>query len=131
MRFDEHRGLMPSSLRIQNGSLRGTLVRTKISGSGRKKESFYMFVASSAWLVNEQWLPVGLGLWLGWGTERDYFPMLPSPDLQRYVAHEARCSDSQTMSGALIGLLRTPSGERLLTVSCAAGFGRSILAVLG
>ena len=38
MRFDDHRGLLPSTLRLQSGALHGTLVRTKTTGAGRKQE---------------------------------------------------------------------------------------------
>ena len=67
MRFDDHRGLLPSKLRIQDAALRGTPVRTKTTGAGRKKEELYTLVAPTAFVVIGSWLRVALDIWLSWG----------------------------------------------------------------
>ena len=44
MRFDDHRGLLPASVKVANGRLTATLVRTKTSGVGKKREELYIYM---------------------------------------------------------------------------------------
>ena len=81
MRFDDHRGLVPSRVRILRNGLRGTLVRTKISGLGKSREELEVVVDSGAFIFESSWLAVGWALWEELGTDRDYFMGLPTEDL--------------------------------------------------
>ena len=60
LRFDDHRGLLPQSMRLVSGCLKGTLVRTKTSGPGRRREELYIHVDSAAYLVSPGWLEAGV-----------------------------------------------------------------------
>ena len=73
VRFDDHTGLMPASMRLISGSLRGTLVRTKTSGAGKKREELYLHIDVTALFFHPSWLRVGWELWQALGTRRDYF----------------------------------------------------------
>ena len=79
LRFDDHRGLIPSTLRLVGGSLRGTLARTKTTGAGKKREELYLHVDNECFLLHGDWLPVGLALWQSIGVARDYFPCITDP----------------------------------------------------
>ena len=38
LRFDDHRGIIPRRMVLTSTGLRGTLVRTKTSGAGKRRE---------------------------------------------------------------------------------------------
>jgi hypothetical protein len=122
LRFDDHRGLLPESLELGTEGLVGKLARTKTSGRGKAKETLPLWVASAAAFSGEPWLSVGHELWANRAHPRDYFLMLPSPDLSDVVAAEARYTDACAMSRAVLGRLKTSSGEPLLVDPASAKF---------
>ena len=63
LRHDDHRGLIPSRLRLDKSGLHATLVRTKTSGSGKKIEELPVFISSDVFLVEPDWLVSGYDLW--------------------------------------------------------------------
>ena len=63
LRFDDHRGLSPSSLALSDAALTGTLTRTKTSGAGKTRQSMPLFVAAGASISGNGWLRVGHQLW--------------------------------------------------------------------
>ena len=107
------RGLLPSSMRLAGSAFRATLVRTKTSGSGKKREELYIHVDPGAFIFEEAWLRTGFDLWLQAGTDRDYFLPLPSADFHGFVFLEAQYSDSQACSRALLRMFKTPDGRAL------------------
>ena len=44
MRFDDHRGMLPSRLELLGSGLRSTLVRTKTTGVGKGRETLDLVV---------------------------------------------------------------------------------------
>ena len=80
MRFDDHRGMIPRLVRVGPSGLRATLVRTKTTGAGEKKEQLEIVVDRAAYLVEEAWLMAGWALWVKHDYPRDYFLCLPAPD---------------------------------------------------
>ena len=101
MRFDDHRGLVPSRMKLLALGLRGTLVRTKTSGANKKKQHLEVVVDRAAYLLHEDWLEVGWLLWQETPQSRDYFLGLPSPDLASMIPVEAKYADAVAMSHAL------------------------------
>ena len=81
LRFVDHRGLVPSRIRLLRSGLRGTLVWTKTSGVGKSREELEVVIDHSAFLFMPAWLQTGWALWERMGTGRDYFMGLPTPDL--------------------------------------------------
>ena len=60
MRFDDHRGLLPDRIVVSNGILKGTLVRTKTSGAGKRREELTIAVGRDVYLCEPGWLGTGL-----------------------------------------------------------------------
>ena len=122
MRFDDHRGLIPSSARFVRGALRATLVRTKTSGVGKRREELYIHVDAEAWFAQCNWLATGWELWDSCGSDRDYFLGLPSHDRTEMRAIEATYPDSQAMSHALLLSLRDSRDQPLFKLPNAHKF---------
>ena len=122
MRFDDHRGLLPSSVKVANGRLTATLVRTKTSGVGKKREELYICVSAHAYMREESWLAVGWDLWERVGIERDFFMGLPTPSLDGMLNIEAQYADERAMSRALMSQALAPDGSPLLFVPGAYDF---------
>ena len=101
MRFDDHSGLIPSRQKLLSSCLRGSLVRTKTSGAGKKKQVLEVVVDADAYVVHSSWLRWGWELWRDTPQDRDLFLGLPSPDLSRMIHLEAKYADSVAMSRAL------------------------------
>ena len=59
MRFDDHRGMVPQLIRLGAGGPRATLVRTKTTGAGKKKEQLELVVDRMTYLVEEGCLATG------------------------------------------------------------------------
>ena len=73
LRFDDHRGMLPSKMHLGLQGLAATLVRTKTSGVGKKVEALPLFISRHAYLLSPRWLEIGLKLWEAEGADRDYF----------------------------------------------------------
>ena len=130
LRFDDHRGLLPSSLRLVAGSLRGTLVRSKTTGAGKRREELYLHVDRMAYILESSWLEVGWRLWQRCGTARDYFLLLPTADFTGVIELEASYTDSQACSRALMRKVLLQSGEPLVTIPVGLSFGQSMAIAL-
>ena len=120
MRFDDHRGLIPSRMRWSNASLRGVLVRTKTTGAGKKWELLHFCVDELAYLVAPDWLAVGWALWQEVDQARDDFLVLPSSVFSSWVKAESRYADSVACGRALFQRLADTAGLNGLR-SLAAG----------
>ena len=77
MRFHDHRGMIPSRLRMVGSGLIGTLVRTKSSGVGKARHIIEVAVDVEAFLLCPAWLLVGWALWENAERDRDCFLGLP------------------------------------------------------
>ena len=115
LRFDDHRGLVPSTMSMRSDGMHGTLERTKTSGLGKARQHLPLFVAKGAALSDPDWLAVGWALWESASPGRDYFVGLPSEDLQRMRDVEAKYPDGLAMGRALLREVRSGDGEVLLT----------------
>ncbi len=78
MRFDDHRGMRPYKMRLVGGSLRATLLRTKVSGPDKKVEARPVHVTAEAYCEHPDWLRIGHDLWSKFADERDFFLTLPN-----------------------------------------------------
>ena len=109
LRFDDHRGVVPTSLVMREGALQAILTRTKTSGKDKKIEALPLHVAAGAFLVDPSWLKTGFDLWSAAPQGRDFFLALPSEDRQSIRLIEATYADSMSMSRAILGSLPAAS----------------------
>ena len=105
LRFDDHRGMAPEKLKLEGGTLSGSLTRSKTSGSGKAIESLPLIVNVEAWLVFPGWLAEGFALWEKHSFERDFFLALPSPGLHGLRKVEANYADATSMTRVLFASL--------------------------
>ena len=115
LRFDDTSGLHPASLVRRTRGLYGVLRRTKTSGPDKQITLLPIWVSQDAW-VSKEWLDTGLALWLAepFSYARDYFLVLPTPDLAGTIGKRARYSDACCFSRALFSTLATDEGEATL-----------------
>ncbi len=74
LRFDDHRGLHPSSPHLHDDVLSFRLTRTKTTGADKGLQERFVNVSVKSYLTESRWLEVGLELWSEHaGLERDYF----------------------------------------------------------
>ena len=98
-------------------------MRTKTSGDGRKREELYLHIDQQAYVIHSEWLQVGWDLWAPLNMQRDFFLGVPTPDLSSMRVLEAKYSDGQAMSRALLKSLTDEKGEPLLTLHVAGHVG--------
>ena len=119
LRSDDHRGLIPSRIRVLQSGMRGTLVRTKTSGKGKSREELELVIDRAAYLFEPSWLHTGWALWEKVGSGRDYFMGLPTPDLEGTRQVEAKCSHAVALDRALLSHMKLASGSEWLQHSVA------------
>ena len=111
MRFADHVGLDPTSLRLSDGALRGKLTRTKTTGRDKKTGSRAFIVSGQCYLLDAFWLPTGFEIWQSYLTERPYFLALPDEALNGIIPCEAAYVDACGMSRALLGSFLDPARD--------------------
>ncbi len=80
-RFDDHRGLDPSTITIREGALFGVMTRTKTTGSDKTVKVREFHVGAESYVFRRGWLTAGWSLWEDWGElRRDYFLLSRSAD---------------------------------------------------
>ena len=126
MRFSDHVGLDPASLRMSDGSLRGEINRTKTTGADKTIGSRAFIVAAECYLECPNWIAIGFEIWSGFHFERKYFLPLPTADLQGVVPLEVNYMDACAMTRVLLADYVMPSddegGMDLLLLPGLAGF---------
>ena len=98
MRFDDHRGLIPSLIRMLPSCMRATLFRTNTTGTGKRKEQLEMIVDRQAYICEAAWLEEGWKLWDTLECERGLCLGVPSDDLSSVRRVEARYADAVAMA---------------------------------
>ena len=63
VRFDDHRGMLPQLVHLLPSGLRGTLVRTKATGAGKKRGQLDIIVGREVYISEPKWLSEGWALW--------------------------------------------------------------------
>jgi hypothetical protein len=58
------------------------LIHTKTTGPGKKVRELAAFISRAAWIVEENWLETGAGLWKEVGSGRQAFLLRPDEDLE-------------------------------------------------
>eukprot|EP00971_Amphidinium_carterae_P236388 4691285-Amphidinium_carterae.1 len=122
LRFDDHRGLQPSSMRMDSGGIHGTITRSKTTGPGKRISALPLFVSMDAWLVEPGWLKTGWELWQDLNDNRDFFLCMPGPDLVSARLVETTYKDALPMSRLAFGRLSGAGGARLQLIPDVATF---------
>ncbi len=102
LRFDDHRGLAPSSMVLADGSLTAVLKRTKTTGGDKRIAERIISVSGSAYLEQDRWLAVGLDIWRQIApAERDYLLGSPCADFTQVQSRELSYAAAAGWSRAL------------------------------
>ncbi len=93
MRFDDHRGLIPSEIRDTGDGWNFDLRRTKTTGPGKQVSIRPCHLASGAYFLSREWFPVGLRLWeTAAPFERDFMLCVPAAGsgeaMHREISHD-------------------------------------------
>ena len=109
LRFDDHRGLEPASIRDSTEAFSAVLTRSKTHGPDRGPERKVVYMDKACWLHEPSWFDVGYQLLMRLAPyERDY--LLPSPGPNYGGIRQAELSYDGALA-ALERLLRTLQSE--------------------
>ena len=109
LRWDDLQRLIPKHVEMKEVGLVGRMVRTKVSGPGRKVKELPLFVSRDADLTGGGWLQAGYDIWKTTvGEERDYFIPRPTADMSGYTDKVATEVDAMIMGQAMFASLEVP-----------------------
>ncbi len=136
-RFDDHRGLDPSTITIRDGALCGVMTRTKTTGSDKTVKVREFHIGAESYLHHREWLTTGWSLWSDWGEmRRDYFLLSRAPGggarhrelgyeeyiggIRRIIAGLTFGTDSHEVLGAHFAMVMSAHSWRAFLPSAAA-----------
>jgi len=103
LRFDDHRGLSPSVIRMTERGLEAVLSRTKTTGPGKRVSELPLIVGFEAYLREPAWLTTGWELWKYQAPYvRDYFLVKPAACLNATLPIELSYEQSSRLSRAVL-----------------------------
>jgi len=103
LRFDDHRGLPPSSVQLTPRGLEAVLCRTKTTGPGKRIAALPLVVGFGAYLRQPRWLETGWRLWQTTAPfVRDYFLVKPAADLNSTLPVELSYEQASRVSRAVL-----------------------------
>ncbi len=112
LRHDDHTGLSPNEMFLDDVSLDFALNKTKTSGPDKKIRFRQVGVHRGAYVAEPGWLATGFALWVKIApTPREYFLETPTPSLEECVHRQLRYHEAAAWS------------RRILIVSGAVGEG--------
>ena len=92
---DDHRGLRPTAIRVNDEGMICDLHRSKTTGKDKKAAVRPACVSREAYFLEPQWLTTGLGVWKELAPqERDYLLVAPKADLNSVSSQELRYSEA-------------------------------------
>ncbi len=114
LRHDDHAGLSPDAMALDDISLDFALSRTKTSGPDKKTRFRQVGVHRGAYVAEPEWLATGYAIWAKMApTSREYFLETPSPSLEECTHRQLRYHEAAAWS------------RRTLIVSGAVGEGET------
>ena len=108
LRFDDHRGMVPSDLVVSENGLVGRLTRSKVSGPDKKLNYRLLIVHSSAYVQHKDWLVSGWELLKKEAPySRDYLLPAPSNNFRVFKKEgtEVRYSFRHTIADHIVAIL--------------------------
>jgi len=121
LRFDDHRGLSPSAIRMTARGLEAVLSRTKTTGPGKRVSELPLIVGYESYLREPAWLATGWELWKSQAPYvRDYFLVKPAACLDATLPIELSYEQSSRLSRAVLAGLPRES-DVLQTLGGARG----------
>ena len=109
-RGNDMEGTPPSGVKWRRDGLDLTCDQSKVSGPGKKVETYISTVATGAYIAVEDWLEIGYrDLWCQLPDRpRDFFLELPSKDRQSTISQMATYAHCAAMTSALFAELPRP-----------------------
>ena len=89
LRTSDMANISPQNLELSTARLSGKITGSKTTGAGKKVHSLEFFVSRSCWLVQADWIEVGLEILLKDAKPRGYLLPLPNADLSSCSEQEA------------------------------------------
>ena len=109
LRWDDLQRMHSDHMELKDAGLTGRMVRTKVSGPGRRVREVPLYVSRDADLTGVGWLEIGYGLWRGTVDHpRDYMIQRPTADMSGFVDKVATDVDATTMGQMLFASLEVP-----------------------
>jgi len=103
LRFDDHRGLPPSSAQLTARGFEAVLCRTKTTGPGKRVTSLPLVVGYGAFLRCPEWLVTGWELWQAAAPYvRDYFLVKPASNMDSTLPVELSYEQASRLSRAVL-----------------------------
>ncbi len=103
LRYDDHVGMNPSGMKMDDAALRFTLDKTKTTGRDKRVQKRYVAVHREAYLMEPRWLQVGLELWRRLAPqERSYLLQTPSPSLEECAHRQLRYHEAAAWSRSVL-----------------------------
>ncbi len=113
MRFDDHRGVIPSEIRDTGDGWNFDLRRTKTTGPGKQVSIRPCHLASGAYFRSREWFAVGLRLWeTAAPFERDFMLCAPAAGLREAIHREISHDEFTARLRGLIARLEV-NGTRM------------------
>ncbi len=135
LRYDDHVGLNPSAMKLDDSALRFTLDKTKTTGKDKRVQKRFVAVHREAYLLEPRWLQVGVELRRQLAPqERSYLLETPSPSLEACSHRQLRYHEAAAWSRSVL-VVSGAVGEGDLSKLAASFYtehsGRSFLPSAG
>ena len=113
LRTSDMANISPQNLELSTARLSGRITGSKTTGAGKKIHSLEFFVSRSCWLVQADWIEVGLEILLEDAKPRGYLLPLPNADLSSCSEQEATFNEMCVATRKLLADSREvrPAGE--------------------
>ncbi|CAE8669993.1 unnamed protein product [Polarella glacialis] len=106
LRSSDLLGIAPKDMVMKEGSLKGCITESKVTGKGKKVGTIFFHGAKGAWIKNEDWFQQGWALFKDSETERSCLLSLPVKDLTAQSCREPSYTQSAAASRKLLASTR-------------------------
>ena len=112
LRSDDLKWADPASAHMTESGLECKLLRTKVSGPGKKVTHLSFSVSREAYFVEPRWLHTGFAVWQALCANSPFFISKPSKDLEHFTSYQAGYREASLSSQALFRLLTSVGVEK-------------------
>ena len=115
LRFGDHRGILPSEIRVDSAGLSATLTRSKTIGPDKATQARAIMIDSSCWIAKPEWIHEG---WATMGKiadfPRDYLLPAPSTNYLGTCRAELRYDQGFALQNRVLSVI-SAAGVKLFT----------------
>ena len=120
LRFDDHRGLLPADVVVDQSGMTAKLSRTKVTGPDKSVGYRIVVVDAAAYLQHKEWMRTGWSvLCMAAPFERDYMLPTPTSNLRGCKCAELQYHTAFAIQSQVIAH-STYNGRRIFHVGDAA-----------